>query len=266
MTYDLWVLPLREKIRLFELPKSSPIVLGPGGQYFIRVLDDNSFEIHEPFVLKKAVAKIRTPSSARQFEFSPDGGRVAVSLADTTVMIFDTAAWRQQIEEQVAKAMPAELSTLWDQLAGDSAAGLRAARLLLRAGEEKAVALLEAKIDAKKAPAEETVKQLIADLDSEIFASREKAEKALRTLSTQAESHLRKAFAANPAAEPRRRIEKLLQEIAAHKLTSDERREVLAVQVLAWTNADSARRLLAKWAKGDPDAILTKQAVEAAGR
>ena len=125
LAYDLWVLPLREKLRLFELSKSTPMILGPAGQYLIRVLDDNSFEIHEPFVLKKAVAKISTPSRARQFEFSPDGGRVAVSFADTTVMIFDTAPWRQQIEEQIATAMPADLSTLWDELAGDPAAGLR---------------------------------------------------------------------------------------------------------------------------------------------
>ncbi len=266
LAYDLWILPLREKLRLFELPKAMPMVLGPAGQYVIRVLDDNSFEIHEPFVLKKAVAKISTPSRARQFEFSPDGGRVAVSLADTTVMIFDTAAWRQQIEEQIARAMPAELSTLWDELAGDSATALRAARLLSRAGEEKAVSLLAGKLDAKKAPAQETINRLIADLDSEIFASREKAEKTLRNLSTQVESHLRKALAANPPAEPKQRIEKLLKEIEANKLTSDERREVLAVQVLAWTNTDSARRLLAKWAKGDPNAILTKAAGEAAGR
>jgi RNA polymerase sigma factor (sigma-70 family) len=270
LAYDLWILPLREKLRLFELPKSTPMVLGPAGQYVIRVLDDNSFEIHEPFVLKRAVAKISTPSSARQFEFSPDGGRVAVSLADTTVMIFDTGAWRQQIEEQIAKAMPAELSTLWDELAGDSATALRAARLLSRAGEEKAVSLLAAKLDAKKGSGEDITKQLIADLDADSFAAREKAEKALRTRSTQAESHLRKALAANPAAESKQRIEKLLKEIEAHKvtykLTSDERREVLAVQVLTWVDTDSARRLLAKWAKGDPNAILTKAAGAAAGR
>lgn len=270
LAYDLWILPLREKLRLFEQPKSTPTVLGPTGQYVIRVLDGNSFEIYEPFVLKKPVAKISTLISARQFEFSPDGGRLAVSLADTTVMIFDTAAWREEIEAQIAKAMPADLSTLWDELAGDSATALRAARLLLGAGEEKAVSLLAAKLDAKKVPAQEKVNRLIADLDADSFAAREKAEKALRTLSTQAETQLRKALAASPAAESKQRIEKILKEIEAdnltHKLTSDERREMLAVQVLTWTNTDSARRLLAKWAKGDPNALLTKAAGEAAGR
>jgi RNA polymerase sigma factor (sigma-70 family) len=266
LAYELWNLPLREKIRLFELPKSMPIVLGPAGEYVIRVLDDSSFEIYEPFVLKKAVAKISTPSSARQFEFSPDGGRVAVSLADTTVMIFDTAPWRQQIEEQIAKAMPVESSGLWDELAGDTATALRAARLLQKAGDEKAIALLEAKIEAKKAPAEETVKQLIADLDAVTFVSREMAEKTLRKLSTQVEAHLRKALMANPTAEPKQRIEKLLNEIAARMLTSDERRELLAVEMLTSMKTDNSRRLLAKWAKGDPNAKLTKAAREAAGR
>jgi RNA polymerase sigma factor (sigma-70 family) len=265
LAYDLWVLPLREKLRLLELPRSTPIVLGPAGRYVIRVLDDNSFEVHEPFVLKKAVAKVSTPSRARQFEFSPDGGRVAVSFADTTVMIFDTAAWRQQIEEQIARAVPAELSPLWDELAGDSATGLRAARLLSRAGGEKAVALLAAKLGAKKGPAEDVVKRLVADLGADSFAARAKAGKALRDLSTQAEPQLRKALAASPTAETRQRIEKLLKEVAG-RLTSDERRELLAVQVLTWVDTDSARRLLAEWARGDPNARLTKAAGETAGR
>ena len=255
LAYDLWILPLREKLRLFEVPKSTPMVLGPAGQYVIRVLDDNSFEIYEPFVLKKAVAKISTPSRARQFEFSPDGGRVAVSFADTTVLIFDTAAWRQQIEEQIAKAMPADLSTLWDELAGDAATGLRAYQLLLRAGEEKAVALFAAKVDAKKAPAEETVKQLIADLDSEKFASREKAEKNLRNLSTQVEAHLRKALAANPPAEPSKHIEKLLKEIEAHNLTTDESRGSAGYPAL---NLDEHRFGPAAIGQGGPRAIRTR--------
>jgi hypothetical protein len=101
---------------------------------------------------------------------------------------------------------------------------------------------------------------LLADLDSERFAARDKAEKALRDLAMQAEPSLRKALQANPAAEPRQRIEKLLKEIASRNLTANECREERAVQALKWMNSDAARRLLSKWAMGDPNATLTRAA------
>ena len=142
--------------------------------------------------------------------------------------------------------------------------GLRAARLLSAAGD-KAIAFLGEKVAASKAPDEARTKQWIADLDAPLFASREKAEKDLRSLSGQAESHLRKQLHSNPSLEVKRRIESLLRDIEARKLTTAEVREVRAVQALEWMNTEAARRLLAKWAEGDPNATLTKAARKASG-
>ena len=101
--YDLWDLPSREKVRVFKLTKQDPVALGPGGQYVVRVLDANTFEVHEPFVLKKAVAKVATPGRPERFEFSPNGDRVAAALSDTTVAVWDTMPWRKQVGEQLAR-------------------------------------------------------------------------------------------------------------------------------------------------------------------
>lgn len=257
--YNLWELPSRQKVRVFTRERKDTAALGSGGQYVLRVLDANTFEIHEPFVLKKAVATVATPCRAERFEFSPDGSRVAVALAETTILVWDTAPWRKQIAEQLARALPADLAPLWDDLAKDAATGLRAARLLSGAAD-KAITLLRAKVAIRKAPEVARITQWIADLDSPDFSVRERAQKNLRSLSVQAEPHLRKQLQANPTLEMRQRIRNLLEEIEARSLTADEIREVRAVQALEWMNTEAARTLLAKWAEGDPSATLTKAA------
>jgi RNA polymerase sigma factor (sigma-70 family) len=260
--YDLWELPSRKKIRVFELKKRDRAAIGPGGLFVVRVLDANTFEIYEPFVLKKAVAKVATPSRAERFEFSPSGGLTSVALADTTIVVWDTAPWRKQIDELLTRELPADLASLWDDLAKDAATGLRAARLLGMAGD-KAVALLAAKLPARKAADEARVKRWIAELDSSDFATREKAEKELRSLSGQVESQLREAMKSKPPLEVRRRIDGLLRDIDARTLTAAEVREVRAVQAMMWLNSAAARTLLIKWATGDPNATLTKAAKKA---
>ena len=185
-----------------------------------------------------------------------------MSLSDASVVVWDTTPWQKQIAERVAREVPADLTPLWDALAGDAATGLRAARLLAAAGD-RAVIFLEGKCSPKPAPDAAAIKRQIAALDSPDFATREKAEKGLRESSARAELYLREAIGANPSPEVRQRVEGLLKGIEGRKLTPAEAREVRAVQTLVWAGTDAARALLAKWAGGDPAATLTKAAAAA---
>ncbi len=182
-----------------------------------------------------------------------------MSLADTSVTIWDTAPWRAAIDAAVAKEVPTDLGRLWDDLSADASTGLRAARLLTAAGD-KGVALLKGKLSARQAPKADRMAKLIADLDAPRFRVREKAEADLRALGLPAEPYLRRALKANPSAEAAKRIEAMLVAIAAHKLSPTEVRELRAVQVLEWQGTPAARELLAGWAKGDPAAALTRAA------
>jgi RNA polymerase sigma factor (sigma-70 family) len=259
IAHDLWELPSRTKVRLFDAEKQAPVALGPGGRYVLRVVGDAAFEVYEPFVLKKVVATVTAPCRPERFEFSPDGSRVAAALADASVVVWDTTPWRDLIGEQMRREMPADLAPLWQDLAKDAGTGLRAARLLAAAGE-RAVVFLAGRIDARKAPDEALLRKLIADLDAEAYATREQAEKALGDIGGSAEAHLRKELRASPPPEARRRIDRLLTQIEARQLTAAEVREVRAVQALEWMGPPAARALLAKWAKGDPSAPLTQTA------
>jgi hypothetical protein len=228
-------------------------------------VDNHSFEIYEPLVLKKAVAKVNTPYRVERFEFSQDGSKLAASLSDASILIWDTIPWQKEISEQLTRALPKEIAPLLDDLSKGIEPGLRASRLLSFAGE-KAVQLLEEKIPIKKPIDEAKVTRLIKDLESKQFADREKAEKELRELAYQGELPLRQALEKNSSPEVSQRIEKLLKEIERRKLTASECRELRAVQALKWMNTESARKLLSKWSQGDPSATLTKAAKEALNR
>jgi WD40 repeat protein len=264
IVYDVWEVRARDRVRILELDAKATVILGPGGRYLLRVVDDLTVEVIEPFVLKKSAARIATPDRVQHVEFSPDGGRAAVALADASVVVWDTMPWQARIAEQVAREVPADLLALWESLAKDSTAGLRAARLLSAAGD-RAVALLAEKVAARKPPDDAQVRQWIADLDSPRFAAREQAEKHLRELGSQAEPALRAELKRGPTPEVKERITKLLADIAAAKSTPEQNRELRAVQALAWMDTPAARAVLAKWAEGDANAALTK-AAKAAGR
>jgi hypothetical protein len=182
---------------------------------------------------------------------------VAVSLADTSIVVWETAPWVAAADAAVARVVPADLGPLWDKLAGDAVTSLRAARLLAAAGD-RGVAFLKGKVSVIQPPSADRVKGLIADLDSSRFAAREQAEADLREFGSLAEVHLRAARKAGPSAEASKRIDNLLAAIAAYKLTSGQLRELRGVQALRWQDSPASRALLGEWAKGDPAATLTR--------
>ena len=89
---------------------------------------------------------------------------MAVSLADTSVVVWDTAPWVAAADAAVAKVVPTDLGRLWDDLSGNAESGLRAARLQAAAGD-KGGALLRGKVSAVQRPNPDRVKGLIADLE-----------------------------------------------------------------------------------------------------
>jgi len=61
----------------------------------------------------------------------------------------------------------------------------------------------------------------------------------------------------------KRRIEELLDRIAAHEWTQEEVLHSRAVEVLDAIGTKEARAVLTRWASGDPAAILTREAQKA---
>jgi hypothetical protein len=148
-----------------------------------------------------------------------------------------------------------ELQRLWGDLALGDGRGARSPLALAEAGD-RAVRFLAGRLRPEAAVDPEEVRRLLADLDNDEFTTREKATEALQALGERIEPALRKALAAGPPAESRRRLGQILDRLGPERL-----RRGRAVESLELVGTAAARDLLRELAKGAPDARLTREAL-----
>jgi WD40 repeat protein len=194
--------------------------------------------------------------------FSADGRRLLSGCNDTTALVWDLAG------RASATLTAAELGALWADLAGADAARAYRAIHQLVAAPESSVPFLRKHLQLVTPADEKRVARLIADLDSEDFAVRQKATAALRELSDQPLAAYRKALEGNPSLETRRRLEDLLEKaVSAWWDVSGERlRSLRAVEALELAGTKEAREVLTRLAGGAPAARLSEQAQAALRR
>jgi hypothetical protein len=106
----------------------------------------------------------------------------------------------------------------------------------------------------------ERLARLVADLDADDLAARQKAARELEGLDEMAVPALRKAQAERPPLEMRRRIEALLEKLEAPMPPSGRLRVIRAARVLEQAGTPEARRVLEALARGAPEAPLTREA------
>jgi hypothetical protein len=197
--------------------------------------------------------------------FAPDGKGLASASADTTILVWNVA-------DVAAASKPAagltggELKQLWGDLASADAARAYRAIDALAADPQQSVAFLVEHLHPAAAPDAARVARLIAALDDEQFAVRQKAADELAELAELVAAPLRKALAARPSAESRRRIARLLDDLAAPLAAAESLRAVRAVEVLERLGTPAARELLKKLAAGAPAAGLTQESQAALRR
>jgi hypothetical protein len=153
---------------------------------------------------------------------------------------------------------------LWADLASDDAQRAYRAAGTLTAAPAEAARLLRERLRPAAVDAER-VRRLIADLDSERFATREAAVKGLKELDALAEPALREALKGNPSAEARKGINALLP-VPWTPPSPDLLRQVRAVAVLKRVGTPETRYVLDRLAAGAPGARQTKEAKAALGR
>lgn len=190
-------------------------------------------------------------------QFAPDGTLFTGSF-DSTVM-----AWNVRPEKS-PEDMP--LPKAWTKLLDLKAETAYAVQGRMLATPNETVAFLAehlrplAKVDAKR------IKKLLADLDSDDFTTREAAARALREFDHKIEPMLRETLAKTSSNEVRSRVRTLLSRLELSVTPSDELRTLRAIEVLEWLATPSARELLSKLAKGEPNALLTRTSASAVER
>lgn len=179
-----------------------------------------------------------------------DGRTVASGGMDTAVLLWDVRA------TPTRAGSPAEH---WRALADNDAKKAYEAILGLTANPQLSVEYLRGQLRPAAGKGMK-VERLLADLDSDDFATREKATQALIELGAVAEPALRQASEKGASLEVRRRVERILRGVVARQETAEELRQLRAVEGLEYCAKPEARKLLQALSRGADEARLTREA------
>jgi RNA polymerase sigma factor (sigma-70 family) len=189
--------------------------------------------------------------------FAPNGQLLSGSR-DTTVLAWDMRPPRV--------AASVTLERAWSDLAKRESAESFQSEGRFLAAPADAVKFLARQMKPVKALDPGRVKRLLADLDSDEFAVREAASKALAGLDEQATPYLEGTLKSTESPEVRARVTRLLEQRRRDAIPAEQIRQIRAVMVLERMGAGEAKDLLKRWAGGPAGARLTREAAAALKR
>jgi WD40 repeat protein len=199
--------------------------------------------------------------------FARDGQLLISGSHDTTALVWDSTGFTtDERRHHWPRPTPKELEALWDELAGPDARKAFRAMAALGTATQDAIPFLEKRLQPTAAPDRARLTQLVADLDSDEFAVREKATSELQRIGLIAEPSLQKAFAGPLSLEARRRLDFVLKQVQRGILPPRDLQVWRAVEVLERIGTLDARALLERLGQGVADSYLTVDVRAAAAR
>jgi hypothetical protein len=224
----------------------------PDGRLVARGNQDGSVQVFVAATGKEIAKWEGRQGTVGSLAFSPDGRLLASGGGNGTILIWQVPAGEAPVET-LSETRKAALWT--DLIDADAGRGYRAVAALADA-PGPTLALLKERLKARAAPPDpQRLEKLVAALDSDSFAEREKAAVELAEAGAAAEGVLRKALDKEVPTEVRLRVQELLNRIGRNGVIPERLRAVRAVEVLERIGTPAARQLLAELAKRlkDPD-------------
>jgi hypothetical protein len=191
--------------------------------------------------------------------FAPDGRTFLTGGTDGNILLWDTQALPRAKPPVARPLSAAELTALWQDLAGDARKTYQAI-VTLSAGGKDSVAFFQQHLTPEQLLPAAELDRVIADLNDERYAVRAKAMALLETQSAAAVKALRQVLDKKVSLELRRRVELLLGKLEQFTPPPLELRKLRALAVLERMGDVPARQLIEALAKGSPEARLTQQA------
>jgi RNA polymerase sigma factor (sigma-70 family) len=232
-------------------------VFAPDGRTLATAAEDGAVRLWEVTTWKVRSEYRGHRDRVTALAFAPDG-RLFTGGLDTVVLGWDVRPPQDASKGNFADA--------WMALAGADAQAAFEAQGRFLAEPGKAAPWLAARMAPVRRPNLARVKALVARLDHEDFAQREKATADLQAGWPFAEAALREAAAKSSSDEVRRRAERIVRQMEKCVPPGAELRSLRAVEVLAWIDTREARAALSRLAEGAPEARLTRAAAAACKR
>jgi WD40 repeat protein len=241
-----------------RLADYSTFTFSPDGRILAAARYDETIRLFDLATGAEALTLSGHEADVYTLAFRPDGKALASGHRDSTILMWDLV----KLAGKLSTPLPlteVEVARAWADLASVDARKAYAAILELAATPNRAVPYLRARLVPATAPPAETLRKLLADLDSERFQLRQAAFKELSDIGETADLALEEALKTNPSLEKRRRIEQLL---AAPHIVRDSNllRAVRSLEVLERIASAPARDVLKAIADGAPEARLTREA------
>ncbi len=195
--------------------------------------------------------------------FAPNGKTLASAGKDTTIMMWNLAPPDNNLPKKLAQG---DVEKLWTDLASSDAPVAYRAIWIMQGNADKSVRLLDFHLQLDPPLPEKLLPALIADLDNETFAVRQKAEQKLRDFGKEVEPLLTAALKTERPLESERRLRGLLDEIERQQYSPRQLRQARAIAVLERIGVAECVKVLTKLAQGRATSPQTKQALAALQR
>ncbi len=256
-------------VDLYDVAKGSlQTVISTNGVYAVRYSPDgrmlvgsgepDAITVWETASLRVRHRFIGHQSEVRDLGFSANSELLAASSNEAPCYVWDV--YDKHLGKREAWT-GADRDALWKALADPDAGKAFAALRRLVPNGDAAVELIAARLAPAGKPDIARAAPLLAQLESDSFAERQRAYAELEKLGDAIEAFLAQSAKSARSLESRQRIERLLAKLATP--SAERLREIRAVEVLERV---AARALLEKLAGGDADAHLTREAVTARAR
>jgi WD40 repeat protein len=246
-----------------RVTKVNALTFSPDGRMLASAGDDRAVIFWEVTTGEKRLTLGGNGAEVTCVAFAPDGKRFASGDWDSSVLIWDVFGINPR---RPARLGADALASLWRDLGGGDSAKAYRAIAELAAAPGESVPFLGERLSPSAAPDAKKVAALIADLDHDDFAARERADKELRALGPLAGPAIRKALAGNPSAEAARRLEELAAHLERDAPGAEDLRPIRAVEALEHAGTADARALLERLARGAEMAPQTREAKAALRR
>lgn len=246
-------------------PDLSPAFLLSSDRRTLAIFDgpDNSIRLWELGSDRERGRCKGHPGRLTSFALTTDGRHVVTGSQDGTVLVWALLAPLPGVRADLTDP---DLQTLWNDLGSvDAIRAIGAVRRLMGA-PDRAVSLLRERLKAAAPPDERLVQEKLRDLDSRVYAQRQRAEKELAGLGEAIVPALERFLAGKLSAEARTRAEGLYRRVRAGTASGERLRELRAVEVLEAVGTAPAQELLRQLAGGAPGARLTREASAAVQR